>query len=411
MAPLDPETLPYNEELLRLSPEQKARGRRIYLATGAHHLVADVIASHLGIFDGVFATDDRNLVGNSKALALQAAFGLQGFAYAGNSAEDLPCWRAANESLLVNASSRIRNKTIDEGVNVSYVQAPQSKLALILRALRPHQWVKNLLLFAPLLASRQFTQWPSVTRTVLGAMAISLIASSVYLVNDILDLDADRRHTSKKQRPFASGKLSLSYGVALAPAIAAVGLALASALGTSLGALALMYLTISVAYSFYFKKQLILDVLVLAGLYTLRIFAGGVASSVAVSTWFLAFAMFLFLSLAFLKRYADLSANVQKQGRSYEAADALPVAIFGGASALLASLVIVLYVSSPQVVKLYARPDLLWLACPLLIYWTARAWVLAGRGKMNHDPVMFALCDPASYVVGSMALLLAWLAA
>ncbi len=165
------------------------------------------------------------------------------------------------------------------------------------------------------------------------------------------------------------------------------------------------------AYSFYFKKQLILDVLVLAGLCTLRIFAGGVASSVAVSTWFLAFAMFLFLSLAFLKRYADLSANVQKQGRSYEAADALPVAIFGGASALLASLVIVLYVSSPQVVKLYARPDLLWLACPLLIYWTARAWVLAGRGKMNHDPVMFALCDPASYVVGSMALLLAWLAA
>jgi 4-hydroxybenzoate polyprenyltransferase len=369
------------------------------------------VARHLGIFDGVFATDDRNLTGEAKVLALQAAFGFKGFAYAGNSAADLPCWRAASEALLVNAPAGVLSQALKQGVDVTHTLPPAGRVGLLLRAVRPHQWAKNLLLFTPLLAARQFANWYALAAAALGAVAISLIASAVYLVNDILDLDADRCHPSKRRRPFASGQLSVAWGVALAPALAAAGLALASRLGTSFSALALLYLAVSFAYSLYFKKQLLQDVLVLAGLYTLRIFAGGLASSITVSTWFLAFAMFLFLSLAFLKRYADLAANTPGQGRGYQAVDAPLIAIFGGASALLASLVIVLYVSSPQVMKLYAKPELLWLACPLLIYWMARAWILAGRGKMSHDPVLFALADPASYLVGGLVVVLGWLAA
>jgi 4-hydroxybenzoate polyprenyltransferase len=408
-APLDPATLPYNPEFLDYLCQEKLRGRPLFLVTGADRSIAEAVANHLGIFDGVLATVKANLTGENKATVLFDLFGNR-FAYAGNSAADLPCWRVASERILVNAPAAVTSRVDAECLGVVQSFPKPNRFRATLRAMRLHQWAKNILLFAPLLASRHALNLNALFLTTLGAIAMSLVASAVYLTNDIWDIDTDRKHRTKMHRPFASGQLSIIYGLVLAVVFAASGLFLAGALGQHFLQIVVGYSVTSVAYSVYFKKQLIQDVLVLAGLYTIRVFAGGVVAGITVSTWLLAFALFLFLSLAFLKRYADLIANSGQQGRGYISPDTVPIAIFGGSSALLASLVLVLYVSSPQVTKLYSNPDLLWLVCPLLIYWMARAWVLAGRGKMNLDPVIFALRDPAGYVVVALVVLLGWLA-
>jgi 4-hydroxybenzoate polyprenyltransferase len=286
----------------------------------------------------------------------------------------------------------------------------------LVRAMRPHQWVKNLLVFVPILLDHRLTQPEVVARGAVAFAAFSLAASGAYVLNDVLDLEADRSHPTKRHRPFASGALSSRAGYMLAPALIVTSLVVGAALvAPGFLALLLLYIGLTTAYSAYLKRVVVLDVLLLAGLYTLRVLAGITASGVRFSTWLLAFSTFLFLSLAFLKRHGELStlaahpAPVLRR-RGYLPQDMEWLRTMGAASAYLAVLVLALYLNSDEVVKLYTKPAVLFLVCPLLLFWTSRMWLLAHRGQINEDPIVAAARDPSSYVVGVLVLLVLYAA-
>ena len=286
----------------------------------------------------------------------------------------------------------------------------------LVRAMRPHQWVKNLLVFVPILLDHRLTQVEVLTRGALAFAAFCLAASGAYVLNDILDLEADRSHTTKRHRPFASGALSLRTGYLLAPLLIATSLVVAAGLeAPGFLALLLLYIGLTTAYSAYLKRIVVLDVLLLAGLYTLRVLAGITGSGVRFSTWFLAFSTFLFLSLAFLKRHGELSTQAVNpesaaRRRGYLPQDMEWLRTMGAASAYLAVLVLALYLNSDEVVKLYTKPAVLFLICPLLLYWTSRMWLFAHRGRINEDPIVAAAQDPSSYIVGVLVLLVLYAA-
>lgn len=286
------------------------------------------------------------------------------------------------------------------------------RVAPLVRALRAHQWVKNLLVFVPLLLAHRMFEWELLLRCAVGFGAWSLCASGGYLFNDLLDAEADRRHPYKRQRPLAAGSLSRGAAAWGAAVLLAAGLAPAFAwLPASFGLMLLLYLALTVAYTLLLKRLVVVDVLVLAGLYTLRVLAGGHAASVEVSPWLLAFSMFLFLSLAFVKRYTELRAlahdSTGPARRGYTAADTELLKSFGTASGYLSVLVLALYINqSREVTQLYRRPEALWLIGPCLLYWVTRVWLLAHRGRLHDDPVVFTVKDPASYAVGALVALL-----
>ncbi len=275
-------------------------------------------------------------------------------------------------------------------------------------ALRVHQWVKNLLVGVPVILDHKLFSPPTVLRAAVAFAAFCLAASGAYVLNDLFDLEADRRHPTKRRRPFASGALSPGFGKMLAPLLigAALGLSLLIPARRFL-ALLLLYVAVTTAYSAYLKRVAVLDVLLLAGLYTLRVLAGVAATGVRFSTWLLAFSMFLFLSLAFLKRFGEVdrlegSADEPVLRRGYLFGDREWMGSMGSASGYLSVLVLALYVSSDQVVVLYRTPVLLWLVCPLLLFWISRMWLLAYRGRLHDDPIVATARDPLSYVVGAL---------
>lgn len=276
----------------------------------------------------------------------------------------------------------------------------------LLRALRVHQWVKNLLVFVPVLLDHRL-QLPVLARAGLAFAAFCCAASGGYVLNDLLDVEADRKHRVKRSRPFAANLLSRSFGVVLVPLLFAAALLCSLWLSPKFLALLALYVVLTTAYSSYLKRVAVLDVVLLAGLYTLRVLAGIAASHVRFSTWLLAFSMFLFLSLAFLKRYSELrelpaggSDGLERRG--YIRGDREWVVSMGGSSGYLSVLVLALYINSEQVIALYGRPLLLWLICPLLLFWVSRMWMLAHRGKIDQDPIVAAVRDPASYVIGAL---------
>lgn len=286
----------------------------------------------------------------------------------------------------------------------------------VVRALRVQQWVKNLLLFVPTVLDHRLMEGPTLLRAGLAFVAFCCAASGAYVLNDLLDIEADRRHRTKRHRPFASGAVSPTVGWVLVPLLIGSALGLGWLLRSPqfVGLLAL-YVVTTTAYSVYLKRVAVLDVLVLAGLYTLRVLAGVAATGVRFSTWLLAFSMFLFLSLAFLKRYAELTGfeageRETLSRRGYQRADREWLGAMGGASGYLAVLVLALYINSEQVVVLYTQPLLLWLICPLLLFWTSRMWLLAYRGKVDEDPIIATVRDPASYIVGALVLLVLYAA-
>jgi 4-hydroxybenzoate polyprenyltransferase len=292
---------------------------------------------------------------------------------------------------------------------------PDSVSAAALRALRPHQWVKNLILFVPLVTAHKITQPALVLEAMWAFVAFSLCASGVYVLNDLLDLDADRQHGAKRSRPFAAGALPLPAGLVAFPVLMAAGLALGWSLSRGFVATLGVYLVLATSYSWRLKQLPLLDVFCLAALYTIRLIAGHESTGVAYSFWLLVFSMFIFLSLALVKRYVELGAARQEnksalEGRGYGAGDAELVAYLGTASGYLAVLVLALYVNSSEVVVLYQHPMRLLLICPLLLYWMSRVWLLAHRGQVHDDPIVFALKDPASYVVGLLTLAAIWFA-
>ena len=273
----------------------------------------------------------------------------------------------------------------------------------LIRALRLHQWSKNVLVALPLLAAHRALEPELLARAALAFLAFGLVASGLYVLNDLVDLEADRRHARKRSRPFASGALPASTGMALVPVLLGAGVAVALLLPRGFQAVLAGYLAATAAYSFALKRAVILDVLLLAGLYTSRIFAGAFATGVPVSEWLASFSMFLFLSLALLKRGSEIVETAQAlHGRGYLASDREPIFGMGVASGYLAVLVLALYVSSSEVRVLYSRPAWLWALCPLVLYWVSRLWLRAHRGEVQDDPLLFAIRDPASWLVAAL---------
>jgi 4-hydroxybenzoate polyprenyltransferase len=286
----------------------------------------------------------------------------------------------------------------------------------LFRALRPQQWVKNVLIFVPLILSHRIRDSHSLLLALFAFADFSLCASAVYLLNDLLDLEADRLHPTKKNRPIAAGKVSIPTALiaALILLVASLGLAFFSA-NRHLVQLLALYFLISSAYSFFLKRVAMLDVVTLAGLYTLRIFFGAVATGITISTWLLAFSVFFFMSLAMVKRFSALARLPADNpgplsGRAYTRSDMPMIASLGSASGFVSVLVMALYINSQDVLALYARPQLLWLMCPLLLYWVSRLWLLAHRGDLNEDPIVFAVYDEISYLIGILVIAIIWLA-
>jgi 4-hydroxybenzoate polyprenyltransferase/phosphoserine phosphatase len=417
LAELAPETLPYNTELIEFLREQKRNGRTIVLATAADQKTARAIADHLGLFDDVVASDGvRNLKGREKSRELVRRYGRKGFDYAGDSQADLAVWRDADGIVIVNASPAVTRKARKLGHVIAEIHSRQALLPAVVRAMRPHQWVKNLLVFVPLLASRSFTDWPGLLGALVMFASFCAAASGIYLINDLLDLAADRRHPRKRHRPFASGKLPLLLGGVLAVALVAAGFALA--LSIEAASLLAVYAAISLAYSLALKTYPLLDVFILAALYTLRIIAGGVASGHFVTLWLLAFSGFTFLGLALTKRTGELIASRQAgvhhavARRGYRPEDIPILQMFGVASAFASSVVLALFVNSTAAFQQYESPELLWGLVPLILFWQLRLWFSTERGSMHDDPIVYAFSDWVSWLVAAsvaaMVLLASW---
>ncbi|MFP2926803.1 UbiA family prenyltransferase [Pyxidicoccus sp. 3LG] len=414
-AALDASLLPYNEELVAWLHEEKARGRRLVLATAADRRIAEGVAAHLGLFSDVYASDGKvNLSGARKLARLKESLGT--FDYAGNDAVDVPLWRECNRVVVVHAPAGVLKQAHGLGRQVHRVfERPSVGPRTWVKALRVHQWAKNALVFVPLLAAHKAADPALLLKALLGFAAFSLCASSVYVLNDLLDLDSDRRHPTKQKRPFAACALPVSTGVMLAPALLLAGAAVCLLLPPAFSALLATYYALTLAYSLRLKQVVMLDVLVLAGLYTVRIFGGALAVGVPTSSWLMMFSMFLFLSLALVKRLSEvrrlrLSNEKAAHGRGYLAQDYEQLASLGAASGQVSVLVLALYITSKEVTALYTHPERLWLLCPVMLYWVGRVWVLAHRGLVNEDPLVFALRDRVSYAVGLVAALVLWVA-
>jgi 4-hydroxybenzoate polyprenyltransferase/phosphoserine phosphatase len=408
-ADIDPESLPYNEEFLDFIRAEHAAGRKIWLATASHHKVAAQVAAHLGVFERILATENgHNLSGEAKLDALVSELGPYGFDYAGNALVDLRIWPQARRALLVHPERGVERAAAQQFTVDRVFRRARKRWPALLRALRLHQWVKNALIFVPLLLAHRAHEWPLMVATVIAFLAFSLTASSAYVLNDLLDLAADRHHPRKRHRPFASGDLPLSVGFWLVPVLLVAAGALATMLPPAFVMVVAIYLAGTLAYSFTLKHHPMLDVMTLAGLYTLRIIAGVVAIALAPTFWLLAFSVMIFLSLALIKRYSELrvmerEGKHEARGRGYQVGDLTILSAAGIASGYLAALVLALYVNSPEVLRLYRTPEAIWLLCGLVLYWVSRMWMITHRGDMHDDPIVFALTDGPSVVIGALA--------
>ena len=402
----DPSSLPYNYDLLKWLQQQRIQGRKLVLCTASDLSIATAISEYLGVFDEVIASDGTtNLSGKLKADALEQRFGHAGFDYAGNSHADLQVWQRSRRAVVVNASEDLARKA-EACCEVERV-FPSSALgfAAWLQVLRVHQWLKNLLLFVPIFAAHQLTNPDIWLALILAFFSFSLCASSVYIVNDLMDLESDRQHPRKCNRPFASGLVPAWVGVVLAPLLLLSSLVLARQVSGSFFPWLLFYFVLTCAYSWGLKRLILVDCLTLAMLYTLRIIAGAAAASMGLSFWLLAFSVFLFLSLAFVKRYAELQVQLlnEKQkahGRGYYTSDATLVQMLGITSGYAAVLVLALYLNSDAIVKLYRIPEFVWGAVPVMLFWVSWMWMQAHRGEMHDDPLVFAVKDKASLLAG-----------
>lgn len=414
---LNVELLPFNSELIDYLRLERQSGRRIVLATAADRRVAEAVAAHLGLFDEVIGSDaGRNLKGRAKADELVRRFGRKGFDYVGNDRADLAVWREAEGIVLVNAPSAVAREARTLGNVVAEFASRPSTFSSAWRAMRPYQWVKNLLVFVPLLASRSFGDVPGLAGALLVFASFCATASAIYIVNDLLDLAADRSHPRKRSRPFASGALQIPCGACLAGVLGAAGIALAAA--ASAVPVLLAYAVASLGYSLAFKRYPLLDVFILAALYTLRIVAGGVASQHHVTLWLLAFSGFTFLSLALVKRAGEIARQKpaavghSATRRGYLPEDRVVLLMFGIASAFASSVVLALFISTAAALQEYRNPGLLWIMVPLVLFWQCRLWLSTERGNMHDDPIVYAARDWVSWIVGlaviAVVLLASW---
>ncbi len=399
--------LPYNKALLAWLVQRKEAGATLVLATASDKRIANAVANHFGIFNEVFGTESINLSSHNKRMALVQRFGEKGYEYVGNSSADLAVWHSsamihvANPEQGVLAAARKIGK-----IEMIFDNRPPYFLTLI-KALRIHQWAKNLLLFVPLLASHRIIEAQLLWSGLMAFLSFGACASSVYLLNDLLDLPDDRQHPTKCKRPLAAGSLPIFHALVLIPVLLLGAFVVALwLLPIQFAAVLAAYYILTLAYSLWLKRVVMLDVITLAMLYTVRVVAGAAAMALVATFWILAFCMFIFLSLAFVKRYTELCDARQKgkteksSGRGYYPADFELLGSLGGASGYISVLVLALYINDPVSASLYRSPEWMWATVPILLLWLSRVWLLAHRGQMHDDPIVFALRDSVSRWIG-----------
>ena len=431
LAEIDVERLPYNRPLLEYLREEHAKGREIWLATGADTLLAERVAAHLRIFTGVLASDGAvNLTGRNKLAAFEERFA-KGFCYIGNARPDLALLTCCTEPMVANP-----DRALNAGLRAARV-APARTFAdsvspakAWIKAIRLHQWAKNALIFLPLALAHVRVAGP-VVATCMAFLSFGFAASATYIVNDLLDLEADRHHARKRRRPFAAGDLSPISGIATAVIFLASALALAFAVPRALALLSptfqmqgpgpflewlAIYVIVTMAYSLRLKRMVLVDVIVLSGLYTIRLLAGSAAAGVPISPWLAAFSIFFFLSLAFVKRFSELEAMREGaeasdatavKGRGYRVSDLEQVRSFGTASGCASVVVFSLYIGLNTAAReLYPHYGRLWLLVPVLLLWLFRLWLLASRGDLHEDPVVYAITDRRSLLLGVLVVVI-----
>ncbi len=399
--PLDPSCLPYQEPVMALIGSARAEGRPVFLATASHEKYAAQIAEYLGLFDGVFATNpSRNLADRAKAELLKEEFGEGGFDYIGNSTADLAVWRYARRCYTIGIGRSVKRRLHTFGKEVQPLDAPRSRLREWAHALRVHQYAKNLLIFVPVGVSQVFGL-EVLLQALIAFISFSLAASAIYLVNDMVDIADDRAHPRKRNRPLASGAVSIHGAVAAVPVLLILSALLALALPTYFLLVLAAYLAMTTAYSFSLKRKMLVDVIVLALLYTVRVFAGSAATGITLSAWLLAFCLFAFSSLALIKRYTELLVRLDSQlpdanNRNYQQADLPVIASLAAATGVNTVTVLALYIQSPEVVLQYQNPQILLLLCPLILFLLSRALLMSHRRFMDDDPMVWALKDSVS---------------
>ena len=405
----EPATLPYDDEVLARIHHARAEGRPVYLASASNERLVEAVAEHLGLFAGWFASDETvNLASENKAKRLVDAFGEGGFDYIGNDAADLAVWARSARAITVRARPGVVHQLVRVAPDCEHLACTRPTWRTWAKLIRVHQWAKNGLVFLPLLASHTF-EWHAAGQALLAAIAFSLCASSVYLLNDLVDLQDDRSHWSKRHRPLASGAIPLAHALLVMPALLAASMLVAAAVSLPFLGVLVGYFALTTAYSFVLKRKMLIDVITLGGLYSVRVLGGAVAIDVIASKWLIAFSMCLFMSLALIKRYVELAARRDAKmpdatNRDYRASDLPVVSALAAATGFSAVVVFALYVSSDAMATLYSRPELLWLVCPVLMYWIGRALMLAHRREMDDDPVVFALKDRVSLATVAVAL-------
>ena len=410
---LNYELLPYEKELIDFLRLEKSNGRKIILATGAYKSIANMVSKHLNLFDAVYATDSENLTGTKKADVLVKRFGYQGFDYAGNSSADLHIWRVCRTAIAVNTSPGVLKKLLNikpQTLDTTFVKdnfSFKKRIGIILKAIRVKQWVKNSLIFVPLILSQAYVDSENIFYSMVAFIAFSSCASSVYLLNDLVDIDSDRQHRYKKFRPFASGSMNLLNGLFLAVALLFIGFFIGSKLNPTFLLILTLYYLLTLLYSFVLKRLVLIDIFCLAILFTSRILAGGAAIEIELSNWLLMFSFFIFLSLAILKRYIDADLDdlnnknredLISAGRGYVFADLIPLLALGISCGLISVLIFLFYITDPIVIAQYKSSEFLWIVAIALTYWISNLWILASRNLIFEDPISFALKEKNSII-------------
>jgi 4-hydroxybenzoate polyprenyltransferase/phosphoserine phosphatase len=416
---LNVEHLPYNRKLLEYLMTEHGAGRRLYLATGADGRIAHRVAKHLGIFEDVLCSDGKtNLTGRNKLASFRERFGTAssdsegGFDYIGNARPDLPLLAAATEPMLANPDMSLRVLLKQQGVTARRVFIDRGNpLKILTKAVRVHQWAKNALIFLPLLLAHTFKAKPLIAACI-AFLSFSLCASATYIINDLLDIEADRLHPKTRLRAFASGNLSAFTGLAICFTFLVLAFGMAWMIPHAFFNWLCLYLVTTLAYSLALKRVVIVDVVILSALYTLRMLAGAAATETYITPWLSAFSIFIFLSLAMVKRFSELqnlrsAGATVANGRGYLLGDIEQVRAFGTSSAYASVVVFALYIASPENAGLYHHSARMWLMTPLMILWLSRVWLLASRGELDEDPVVFALTDRVSLVMGIAVVLIA----
>jgi 4-hydroxybenzoate polyprenyltransferase/phosphoserine phosphatase len=410
--------LPYRKEFLDYLIAERQAGRELILISAADQRIVDEVSAHLGIFSAAYgSTPENNLKGQNKLERINSLCKGATFDYAGNERADLKIWKHANSAIVVSRSQSLLEAAKASAKNAVWFRDEGSSFKPLIKLMRPHQWLKNLLVFAPFLLAHKKVDAVSIERLLSVFFSLSFTASAVYVANDLYDIQTDRRHERKRSRPVASGNVSVMTALILTVILVALGGAIAAVtLPPIICIILVAYLSLNFAYSFVFKDKLLLDILVLASFYTLRIFAGSIAADAPISRWFLAFSSFFFLGLACLKRFVELKKMKVNSlaGRDYCLDDMEVIQNAGMISGMMSVLVFFLYLAESQTADaLYSSSQLLWLIGPMIIYWNVRAWIFARRGKMHDDPVWFAITDRVTWVLGfltvGLVILASWL--